>query len=218
MRVLVGCEFSGVVRDAFAGFGHDAWSCDLLETERPGQHIVGSVLDHLDEGWDLAVFHPPCTYMANSGVRWLYYTGEGGRKVAKRWEQLQQAAELFVKLLNAPIPRIAIENPIIHRYAVELIGRKADQIVHPWWFGHGETKATCLWLKNLPLLKPTNVVEGRRPKVHFESPGADRWKRRSRTKEGMGYAMANQWSGSVLSAAPGAPHSNETAPNAGHAA
>jgi hypothetical protein len=169
------------VRDAFAGFGHDAWSCDLLETERPGQHIMGSVLDHLDEGWDLAVFHPPCTHLAVSGARWFK---------DKRAEQAEALGFVYA-LMIARIERIAIENPIS---VISSAIRKPDQVVHPWWFGHGETKATCLWLKNLPPLKPTNIVEGRRPKVHFESPGPDRWKRRSRTVEGLAYAMASQWS------------------------
>ncbi len=183
MRVLVACEFSGTVRDAFAGFGHDAWSCDLLPTERPGQHFQCGVMDVLDEGWDLMIAHPPCTHLAVSGSRWF------------KDKQPEQAAALaFVReLMNAPIERIAIENPIS---VISSRIRKPDQIVQPWMFGHGETKATCLWLKNLPKLTPTNIVEGREPKVHRMSPGPDRWKRRSRTYEGIAYAMASQW-GSV---------------------
>lgn len=183
MKILVGCEFSGVVRDAFAGFGHDAWSCDLLETERPGQHIVGSVLDHLNEGWDMAVFHPPCTHLAVSGARWF----------KNKLTEQAEALDFVWTLLTAPIERIALENPVS---VISSQIRKPDQVVHPWWFGHGETKATCLWLKNLPPLKPTNPVAGRDPKVHFEPPGPDRWKRRSRTVEGLGYAMASQWGAS----------------------
>lgn len=185
MRVLVACEFSGVVRDAFAGFGHDAWSCDLLESERYGKHIQGDVLPLLRDGWDLMIAHPPCTHLAVSGARWF---GE------KREEQAESLG--FVRaLLAAPIPCIALENPVS---VISSAIRKPDQIVQPWMFGHGQVKATCLWLKNLPLLKPTNIVEGREPKVHFESPRPDRWKRRSRTIEGLAYAMASQW-GSLLS-------------------
>jgi len=190
MKVLIGCEFSGVVRDAFAGFGHDAWSCDLLETERPGQHIVGSVLDHLNEDWDLAVFHPPCTYLTNSGVRWLYKGGRGNVIDKARWALMVDAERFFDLLWRSGIPKICIENPIPHAHAKL---PAYSQIVHPWWFGHGETKATCLWLKNLPVLIPTEIVQGRWPKVHFESPGPDRWKRRSRTAVGLADAMASQW-------------------------
>lgn len=196
MRVLVGCEFSGVVRDAFIGFGHDAVSCDILPTERPGPHIQADVRTVMNDGWDLGIFHPPCTYLTNAGARWLYWDGRNGRKAEQRWAQMKEAAQFFNDLAGANIPRLALENPIMHGHALELVGRKHDQIVHPWWFGHGETKATCLWLKNLPEIVPTNVVEGRRPVVHFEAPGPDRWKRRSRTKEGLAYAMASQW-GSV---------------------
>lgn len=190
MRVLVGCEFSGVVRDAFAGFGHDAWSCDLLETERPGQHIVGSVMDQLSGDWDLAVFHPPCTYLTNSGVRWLYKGGRGTVIDEERWAMMVDAESFFGRLWRCGIPKICVENPIPHAHAKL---PPYTQIVHPWWFGHGETKATCLWLRGLPPLEPTQIVAGRRPVVHFESPGPDRQKNRSRTKEGLGYAMASQW-------------------------
>lgn len=185
MKVLIGCEFSGIVRDAFAARGHNAWSCDLLPTEKPGQHIQGNVLDYLDEGWDLAIFHPPCTRLTNSGVRWL----------AERnlWEEMEEAARFFVKLLKAPILRKAIENPIPHGHAMKIIGRKYDQIIQPHWFGHGETKATCLWLDGLPPLRATNRVEGREGRIHRLPPSEDRWKLRSTTFPGIAEAFADQW-------------------------
>jgi hypothetical protein len=192
MRVLVACEFSGTVRDAFIRQGHDALSCDLLETEVPGPHYVGNILDIINDGWDLMVAHPPCTYLANSGVRWLY-GGKGKVPDAERWHHMEIAARFFSNLLHANIPHIAVENPIMHRYATEIIGSKATQIIQPWQFGHGEVKGTGLWLKNLPLLQPTNVVNGRTPRVHFASPSPDRWKERSRTYKGIAEAMASQW-------------------------
>jgi hypothetical protein len=185
VRVLVACEFSGVVRDAFRARGYDAWSCDLLPTETPGPHYTQDVrLRLLDQDfadvWDLLIAHPPCTYLAVSGARWFK-----DRRVE------QEAALDFVReLMAAPIPRIAIENPIS---VISSRIRKPDQIIQPWMFGHGETKATCLWLKNLPPLKPTNIVEGRDNRVHREAPGPDRWKNRSRTLTGIAEAMADQW-------------------------
>jgi hypothetical protein len=204
MRVLVACEFSGIVRVAFIAAGHDAVSCDLLPTERPGPHYQGNVLDII-EGfvwgpWDLMIAHPPCTYLANSGVRWLY-GGKGTTVDHIRWNDMLEAALFFGALLNAPIPRIAVENPIMHRYGREIIGRGHDQIVQPWQFGHPETKATCLWLKGLPPLEPTNIVAGREPRVHHASPGPDRWKERSRTLPGIAAAMAAQWGEAVERAA-----------------
>jgi len=182
MRVLIACEFSGIVRDAFAARGHDAWSCDLLPSETPGNHIQGDVCKVLGDGWDLMIAHPPCRYLAVSGARWF-----------KGRLQEQSAAIAFVGwLMGAPINRIALENPIS---IISTHIRKPDQIVQPWMFGHPETKATCLWLKNLPLLVPTSIVEGRRPRVHHESPGPDRWKNRSRTLRGVADAMADQWGG-----------------------
>lgn len=189
MKVLVACEFSGTVRDAFIRAGHDAMSCDLLPTESPGPHYQGNIIDLLRESrrWDLMVAHPPCTYLANSGVRWLHT--EAGRKA-----KMIGAAEFFRRLLeHRYIRRIAVENPIMHKYAVEIIGRRQDQLIQPWQFGHGETKAICLWLKNLPKLEPTNIVEGREPRVHHASPGPDRWKERSRFYTGIAEAMAEQW-------------------------
>jgi len=184
MRVLIACEFSGVVREAFRRWGHDAWSCDLLPAEDgSGFHIQQDVLRVLRHNWDLMICHPPCTHLAVSGARWFK---------EKRAEQL--AALGFVEcLLAATIPRIALENPIS---IISSRIRKPDQIIQPWQFGHGEVKATCLWLKNLPKLVPTNIVEGRTPRVHYASPGPDRWKERSRTLTGIADAMAAQW-GSV---------------------
>jgi hypothetical protein len=185
MKVLVGCEYSGRVREAFRSKGHDAWSCDLLPSEVPSPyHRQTNLLSILDEGWDLAIFHPPCTDLAVSGARWF------------KDKQLEQAAALsFVRtLLSAPIERIALENPIS---IISSRIRKPDQIIQPWQFGHGETKATCLWLKNLPLLAPTNIVEGREAKVHRMPPSPDRWKERSRTYQGIADAMAEQWGASL---------------------
>jgi hypothetical protein len=178
MRVLVACEFSGIVREAFRARGHDAWSCDLLPTEIPGQHIQCDVLSILDDGWDLMIAHPPCRYLSSSGARW------------KRPKETDEAAEFFMALFNAPVFRVAMENPIGR---MSTLFRKPDQIIQPWQFGHGETKATCLWLKGLPLLQPTNIVEGRSPRVHHEPPGPERWKNRSRTYQGIADAMAAQW-------------------------
>lgn len=179
-RLLVACEFSGIVRDAFAAKGWDAWSCDLLPTERPGNHIQDNVFNHLGEGWDMMIFFWPCTNMAVSGARWF------------KNKAVQQDADIisFKALMESKIARIAGENPIgvlSTRY------RKPDQIIQPWMFGHGETKATCLWLKNLPLLKPTNIVLGREGRVWKEPPSPDRWKNRSRTLQGIADAMADQW-------------------------
>ena len=182
MRVLVACEFSGIVRDAFAAKGHDAWSCDLLPSERPGNHIQDDVLKHLDDGWDLMIAHPPCTYLAVSGARWFKY----------RIPEQDAALNFVLKLLNAPIPKIALENPIGR---ISTVIRKPDQIIQPWMFGHGETKATCLWLKGLPKLRPTNVVEGREARIHRMPPGPERGKERSRTYPGIAAAMADQWGG-----------------------
>ena len=182
MRVLVACEFSGVVRDAFRALGHGAVSCDLLPSEVPGPHIQGDVRDVLAHGWDLMVAHPPCTHLAVSGARWFK---------DKRVEQ--ENALVFVRtLLEAPIGRIALENPVS---VISSRIRRPDQIIQPWQFGHGETKATCLWLKGLPPMVPTNIVEGRQGRVHREPPGPDRWKNRSRTLPGIASAMAAQWGG-----------------------
>ena len=183
MRVLVACEFSGVVRDAFIARGYDAVSCDLLPSETPGPHLQQDVTPLLAQRWDLVIAHPPCTYLANSGVRWLY--SQPGR-----WEKLREARAFFLACLSANAPKIAVENPVIHRHAKI---RKPDFTVQPWQFGHGETKRTCFWTKNLPALEPTNVMKERYPRVHRESPGPDRWKKRSVTYAGIASAMAEQW-------------------------
>ncbi len=190
MRVLIACEFSGVVREAFKARGHDAWSCDLLPTEIPGNHIQGDAREILSQGWDLLIAHPPCTYLCNSGVRWLY---SGTKKNEPRWALMEEGAKFFLEMLNAPIPRIAVENPIQHGYAKKIIGRTQSQVIQPWQFGHGEIKATCFWLKGLQPLRPTNIVSGRVPRVAWASPSKDRWKERSVTLPGIATAMAEQW-------------------------
>ena len=182
MKVLVACEFSGIVREAFKKRGHDAWSCDLLETEIPGNHIVGDVLEILDDGWDLIIAHPPCNHLAVSGARWFAEKQADGRQ--------QDGIDFFMEFANSKCERVAIENPI---GIMSTLWRKPDQIIQPWWFGHGETKATCLWLKGLPLLQPTDVVGGRVGRVWREPPHEDRWKNRSRTYPGIADAMAEQW-------------------------
>lgn len=181
MRVLVACEFSGVVRRAFTDRGHEAWSCDLLPADDLSpSHFVGDVRALLKDEWDLMIAHPPCTHLAVSGARWF-----------KDKREEQEEALAFVRtLLEAPIPRIALENPVS---VISSRIRKPDQIIQPWQFGHGETKKTCLWLKNLPKLRPTNIVEGREARVHRMPPGPDRWKKRSITYQGVAEAMADQW-------------------------
>lgn len=186
MKVLIACEYSGRVRDAFLKLGHEAVSCDLLPTDMPGPHYQGNVLDIINDGWDLMVAHPPCTYLCNSGVSWLY-------KDESRWDKMREGALFFKKLLESTIPKIAIENPIMHKYAKEIIGMDKSQVVQPWMFGHGETKATCFWLKNLPPLKPTNIVSGREQRLHRLPPSKDRWKLRSTTYQGIADAIAAQW-------------------------
>ena len=182
MKVLVACEYSGTVRDAFIAAGHEALSCDLLPTDIPGPHYQGDVRDVLGEGWDLMIAHPPCTHLAVSGARWFK---------DKKAEQAE-ALDFVRLLLDAPIERIALENPIS---VISSRIRKPDQIIQPWQFGHGETKATCLWLKGLPKLEPTDIVDGREARVHKLPPSADRWKIRSTTYKGIAEAMAQQWSG-----------------------
>lgn len=194
MKVLVACEYSGTVRDAFIERGHDAMSCDLLPTDVPGPHYQGDVFDIIDEGWDLMVAHPPCTYLCNSGVRWLH-SKEG------RWDEMMQGAEFFRRLITSNIPCIAVENPIMHTYAKAIIGCGPDQIIQPWMFGHKEKKATCLWLKGLPKLTPTTNLKtetdampiAQQQRIAWQSPGKDRWKIRSTTFKGIADAMADQW-------------------------
>ncbi|WP_202878717.1 hypothetical protein [Acetobacter sp. DmW_136] len=184
MKILIGCEYSGIVRDAFIARGHDAMSCDLLPTERPGPHYQGDVRDVLDYPWDMAIFHPPCTDLSVSGARHF---------AAKRMDGRQHASvSFFMRLAKCGIPKIAIENPVC---IMSTLWRKPDQIIQPWEYGHGETKATCLWLNGLPLLRPTNIVPGREARIHKMPPSADRGKLRSQTYQGIADAMAEQWGG-----------------------
>jgi site-specific DNA-cytosine methylase len=182
-RVLIACEYSGAVRQAFRDRGFDAWSCDLLASEDNSDfHIKGDVLATyvIEQDWDLMIAHPPCTHLAVSGARWF----------KDKQEEQKEALWFVQQLLDSPIKHIALENPIS---IISSKIRKPDQIIQPWQFGHGETKATCLWLKDLPKLEPTNIVEGREPRVHMMPPGPDRWKERSRTYKGIAEAMAKQW-------------------------
>ena len=184
MRVLIACEYSGVVRDAFARMGHEATSCDLLPTDAPGQHYAGDLFDVIDYPWDLMIAHPPCTDLSVSGARHFE---------AKKLDGRQQASvSFFMRIIrqSVHIPRVAIENPVC---IMSSMYRKPDQIIQPWQYGHGETKATCLWLKGLPLLTPTNIVDGRDDRIHKLPPSADRWKIRSTTYAGIAEAMAAQW-------------------------
>lgn len=180
MRILVACEYSGTVRDAFIRKGHDAVSCDILPSDVDGPHYQGDVRNILYEGWDMMIAHPPCTHLAVSGARWF----------KDKIQEQGEALEFVRTLLSAPIDRIALENPIS---IISSRIRKPDQIIQPWQFGHGETKATCLWLKGLEPLKPTNIVEGREARVHRLPPTPDRWKIRSKTYTGIAAAMADQW-------------------------
>lgn len=180
MKVLVACEYSGRVRDAFIKKGHDAVSCDILPTDAPGPHLQCDVREILDHGWDLMIAHPPCTHLAVSGARWF----------KDKQQEQAEAIQFFMALANAPIDKIAIENPV---GIMTTKWRKADQYIQPWQFGHGETKKTGLWLKNLPTLQSTDVVEGRENRIHRMAPSADRWKLRSLTYQGIADAMAEQW-------------------------
>lgn len=180
MRVLIACEFSGTVRDAFLARGHDVISCDLLPTESPGPHYQGDVRDIIGDGWDMMIAHPPCTHLSISGARWFHL----------KMDQQEEALRFVRFLMDAPIERIAIENPVS---VISSRIRKPDQIIQPWMFGHGETKATCLWLKGIPKLKAANVVNGRDNRIHWMPPGKNRWKERSRTYPGIAAAMASQW-------------------------
>ena len=195
MKILVACEYSGRVRDAFIKKGHEAMSCDLLETDASGPHYTGDVLDILGQGWDMLIAHPPCTYLANSGVHWLH-------KDEARWGLLDEGAAFFKVLLEANVDKVAIENPIMHKYAKERIGGvRQTQVIQPWMFGHTEQKATCLWLKNLPPLEQTKNVKDEmmkldpkeRQRLHYLPPSKDRWKLRSTTYQGIADAMAEQW-------------------------
>ena len=190
MRVLVACEYSGRVRDSFIAKGHEAMSCDLLPTEKPGPHYQGDVRDVMDYPWDLMIAHPPCTDLSVSGAAWFEKKKMNGSQ--------QMSASFFMMLAKSDIPRIAIENPIC---IMSRLWRKPDQIIQPWMFGHMEQKATCLWLKNLPVLHPTNDVKAqmmelpknKRERLHYLPPSDDRWKLRSETFQGIADAMAEQW-------------------------
>ncbi|MFT8896290.1 MAG: hypothetical protein ABF968_04925 [Acetobacter sp.] len=182
MKVLIGCEYSGIVRDAFISNGHEAMSCDLLPTDRPGPHYQGDVRDVLDYPWDLAIFHPPCTDLSVSGARHFTEKRADGRQ--------QASVSFFMRLTKTDIPRVAIENPVC---IMSTLWRRPDQIIQPWQFGHGETKATCLWLKELPQLNPTEIVDGRESRIHRMAPSPDRGKLRSATYSGIAAAMAEQW-------------------------
>lgn len=189
LRVLVACEFSGVVRDAFLARGHDAVSCDLLPSERPGPHIQGDVMQQLiPSRWDMVIAFPPCTHLAVSGARWFPAKEASGEQAA--------ALEFVARFFRWP-KKLALENPV---GIISTQIKRPTQIVHPWQFGHPEVKKTCLWLQGLPTLKPTNIVEGRAARVHREPPGPNRWKDRSRTYRGIADAMAEQWGGVVLDA------------------
>lgn len=200
LKVLVACEYSATVRDAFRALGHDAWSCDILPTDGDSRwHIEGDALEAVYGGghWDLMIAHPPCTYMTNAGVTWLH-------KDPTRWEKLDEGAAFFKALWDAPIQRIAIENPVMHKYAKERIGgMQQTQTIQPYQFGHMEQKATCLWLKGLMPLRPTTdlkaetkaLPDNQRQRLHYLPPSADRWKLRSTTFKGIAEAMADQWGG-----------------------
>lgn len=191
LNVLVGCESSGVVREAFRVLGHNAWSCDLLPADDESEyHMQCDIREAVEEAhWDLGIFHPPCTRLCNSGVRWLHERD--------LWAELDEAADLFSFCLNARIERVCVENPVMHKYAKERIRKYFDftQSVQPWQFGHGETKRTCFWLRGLEPLQPTSIVEGREARIHRMPPGKDRWKERSKTYAGIANAMAMQWGG-----------------------
>jgi len=191
VRVLVACESSGRVRDAIIALGHDAVSCDLLPTESPGPHIEGDVLPHLADGWDMLIGFPPCTHLAVSGARHFAAKRADGRQA--------EGIAFFLALANAPIPKVAIENPI---GIMSSLYRPPDQVIQPWMFGHGETKATCLWLRGLAPLVPTNVVSGRAQRIHRLPPTPDRWKLRSQTFTGIAAAMAEQWTAPAYAALP----------------
>lgn len=181
MRVLVACEYSGEVRRAFRELGHEAWSCDLLPADDGSpHHYQGDVFDIIKAGWDLMIAFPPCTHLAVSGARWF----------KDKQQEQAEALDFVQRLLDADIPKIALENPVS---VISTRIRKPDQIIQPWQFGHGETKATCLWLKGLPLLTPTDIVDGREQRVWKMSPGPNRWKERSKTFTGIAKAMADQW-------------------------
>jgi hypothetical protein len=196
LRVLIACEFSGIVRSAFEKRGWDSWSCDLLPSELPGQHHIGDALEFAQAHvWDLIIAHPPCTYLANSGAKHLYLgMNKKNGKNPERWIDMRIGARFFRELLLVQSTHhIAVENPVMLGHAQKIVGIPMSFSIQPWQFGHGEIKRTCFWTRNLPALTPTNIVEGRNNRVHFASPGPDRWKFRSRTLTGIAQAMADQW-------------------------
>ncbi len=182
MKILVACEFSGIVRDSFIKKGHDAISCDLLPSEKKGPHYTGDIRNIINDYWDMMIAFPPCTDIAVSGARWFWYKKQDGRQ--------QMAIDFFMMLANSNIEQICIENPV---GIMSTEWRKPDQIIHPWQFGHGEVKKTCLWLKGLPLLKPGKIVDGREPRIWKMPPSKNRGKLRSVFYQGIANAMANQW-------------------------
>lgn len=195
MKVLIACEYSGTVRRAFRARGHDAWSCDILPSEDNSEyHFQEDVTNLLNNGWDLMIGHPPCTYLTVAGVCWLH-------KDPTRWDKMRDGAKFFRTLLEAPIPKICIENPVMHKYGKEIIGTSQTQVIQPWMFGHLEQKAACLWLKGLPPITPTKNVKAEmmklpdreRQRLHYLPPSKDRWKERSRTFTGIAEAFASQW-------------------------
>jgi len=191
MLVHIWCEYSATIREEFAQRGHDAWSVDLLPSEVDGQHLQMDIRDVDYTGVDLLICHIECTNIANSGVRWLYNPDKTLN--LERWIAMERDARLFKWVLGLPVPRICVENPIPHRYALEIIGMNYTQIIHPWQFGHGERKPTCLWLKGLPKLKPTNIVEGREQRIWKMAPSPTRGLERARTYRGIAEAMVDQW-------------------------
>lgn len=196
MKVLVACEYSAIVREAFASRGHDVWSCDLLPSEQPGQHIQGDAIEvAYGQHWDLMIAHPPCTFLCNSGVRWL-------KDNPSRWADIESGAAFFKKLMDAPVPRKCLENPVMHHYAIDLIGRRHSQVIQPYRFGHAEQKMTCLWLINLPPLYPTRdwkakmqaLPKREQQRIHYMGPSRkNRGLERSRFYPGFAAAMADQW-------------------------
>ncbi len=186
MKMLIACEYSGEIRDAFLAKGHDVTSCDLLPTERPGPHYQGDVRDIINDPWDMIIAHPDCRFICNSGVRWLTNNPD-------RWYSLRKACGFFCMFLYHKCPKIVIENPVPHKHAMKYIGLKYNQIIHPWQHGHGETKSTCLWIKGVPELKPTEIVEGREQRIWKMPPSKDRSKLRAKTFSGIATAMAEQW-------------------------
>jgi hypothetical protein len=193
MKVLVACEYSGTVRDAFLRRGHDAISCDVTDSESLGPHYTGDVRDILSEKWDLIVAHPPCTYLCASGVSWFYNVPKVGLHGDERYEAMKNAAAFFRLFLTSPCPKVAVENPRMHKYGIYYVGAFPSQTIQPYEFGHSEQKTTCLWLKGLPQLRPTNIVPAGINRLHRLPPSPNRARERARTYPGIAEAMAEQW-------------------------